>query len=125
MANELRSYDLTLVEFNFLTISLEIGREVTATEMAQLLPVDPPRISRVVSALVAKGLLRRRRLRNDRRIVMLCLTDEGMDLTLRARQGADIIAARITEGISVEEKRVFMSVISKIAANHVAVRWTK
>ena len=37
---------------------------------------------RVVTKMVDRGLMRRRRPRNDRRVVFLTLTDEGKALTL-------------------------------------------
>ena len=44
--------------------------ECTTTQLAQILPVTPSLISRVVTKMVNRGLMRRRRLRNDRRIVI-------------------------------------------------------
>ena len=53
----------------------------TSTELLQLIPVGAPRMSRIVAKLVERRLLRRRRLRNDRRVVILALTQEGTSLT--------------------------------------------
>ncbi len=59
------------------------GREEwTASQLAQSLPVNASRISRQVAKMVGMGLMRRRRLRNDRRVVMLSLTAGGKKLTL-------------------------------------------
>ena len=44
----------------------------------QILPVKAPRISHVVTKLVDRGLMSRRR----RRVVMLALIEEGKTLTL-------------------------------------------
>ena len=118
MAKEVAPYGLTPMEFSLLRICLE--KECTATQMAQVLPVDGARISRIVTGLVDKGLLRRRRLRDDRRIVMLRLSDEGRDLTSLVLQNMKRYDAMLTEGIGEEEMRVFMSVTARIIANHAA-----
>ncbi len=96
--------------------------ERTATQLAQVLPMDGSRISRVVTDLVDKGLLSRRRLAEDRRIVMLSLTSEGMELTSRIFQKMQDYYAEITEGISEEEMQAFSSVRARILANHASMQ---
>ena len=104
------------LEYSLLWNCLEGER--TATQLAQVLPVDGSRISRVVTVLVDKRLLRRRRLRSDRRIVMLSLTEEGFELTSRVFQNMQRHYVMLTEGIGEEEMRVFESVASSIIANY-------
>ena len=123
LANELTPYHLTPMEFNLLRFCLgEQGQgEITATQLAQMLPVDASRVSRIVTALADRGLLRRRRLREDRRVVMLHLSDEGRDLTLRAVAAMDAFAANLMVGISEDDIEVFVSVFSRMVANHAAL----
>jgi DNA-binding MarR family transcriptional regulator len=118
MAKEVAPYGLTSLDFSLLKVCLE--KESTATQLAQVLPVDGARISRIVTGLVDKGLLRRRRLRNDRRIVMLRLSEEGRELTSVVLQKMKRYDTMLTEGIGEEEMRVFVSVTARIIANHAA-----
>ena len=120
MAKEVELYGLTYLEFTLLRNCLD--KESTATQLAQVLPGDGARISRIVTGLVDKGLLRRRRLRNDRRIVMLRLSEEGRELTGRVISSIKSYNAMLTEGIGEEEMRVFESVTSRIVANHAAMQ---
>ncbi len=120
MANEVAPYGLTSMEFSLLRHCLE--EECTATHLAQVLPVDGSRVSRLVTGLVEKGLLRRRRLRSDRRIVMLRLSDEGRELTSDIVEKMKLYDAMLTEGIDEEEMRVFVSVSARIVANHAAMQ---
>ena len=121
LAKELAPYHLTPMEFNLLRFCLiEQGEEITATKLAQMLPVDASRVSRIVTAVVDRGLLVRRRLPEDRRVVMLHLSDEGRDLTLRALGSMDAFVARLMEGASEDDIRVFVSVFSTMVANHSA-----
>ena len=114
-------YGLTTLEFDCLGFCLDQDKETTATELASHLPVDASRVSRIVTMLVDKGLLRRRRLRTDRRIVMLRLSSEGRALALQVRRSVNQFVARLVEGISERELQGFVSVASTITANHDAV----
>ena len=114
-------YNLTIVDFNCLWFCLDWEKETTVTELASRLPVDASRVSRVVTTLVDKGLLRRRRLRTDRRIVMLSLSDEGKELALQVRRSVDLFVDRLTEGLSESELQGFASVASTLIANHDAI----
>ncbi len=120
MATELAPDRLTPMEFRLLRHCLE--GECTATHLAQVLPVDGSRISRLVTGLVDRGLLRRRRLRNDRRIVMLRLSDEGAELTGRMIERVERYDAVLLAGLSDREMRVFRDVTARIVANHAAAR---
>ena len=89
----------------------------TSTELLKLIPVGAPRMSRIVAKLVERRLLRRRRLRNDRRVVILALTQEGTSLTndmdLRMRE----YEASLTAGVTEEELAVFFRVTQRILLN--------
>ena len=115
-------YNLTATEFNLLRVCLRRQEECTATELARILPVDTSRISRMVTILVDRGLLRRRRLPSDRRVVMLSLSEEGVELTSRILRSIDRNSARLTEGIDEDEIHVFTSVAYRIVANHDAIQ---
>ncbi|MDE2756832.1 MAG: MarR family transcriptional regulator [Acidobacteriota bacterium] len=122
LAEEVAPHGLALQEFNLLRACYELARECTATELARLLPVDPARISRIVNTLVDNGLLRRRRTREDRRVVMLRLSEEGRELTSRILRDIRRYDAKLTEGVGADEMQVFLSVTAKIIANHAAMQ---
>ena len=115
MTQEVAPRGVTGLEYSLLWYCLDGER--TATQLARVLPVDGSRISRVVTRLVDRGYLRRRRLRSDRRIVMLSLTEEGQELTTRISQNMQRHYSMFREGIGEEEMRVFASVASRIIAN--------
>ena len=88
--------------------------ELTATELARVLPVDASRISRLVTRMVDRKLLIRRRLRHDRRVVMLRLSEDGNELTAELRRRVQAYYSTITENVSDEEMRVFRSTVFKM-----------
>ena len=121
-AKEAARYNLTAHELNLLSACLRRKEECTATELARILPVDASRISRIVTILVDRGLLRRRRLPSDRRVVILSLSEEGVELTSRILDSINQNDARLMEGIDEDEISVFASVVSRVVANHDAMQ---
>ncbi|MYD65672.1 MAG: winged helix-turn-helix transcriptional regulator [Chloroflexi bacterium] len=119
MAAEVAPHGLSPLEFHLLRYCMDGER--TATQLAEVLPVDGSRVSRLVTGLVDKGMLRRRRLRSDRRVVMLRLSDEGRELTTRIVENMRGYDAMLTAGIGAEDLSVFASVSARIIANHAAM----
>ena len=112
-----------LIPLDFALLRFFLGNEQwTTTQLAQVLPVKISRISRVVAKLVDMSLMRRRRPRNDRRVVFLTLTGEGRALTLDLQRRVHSYEAVLSEGVDEEEMLVFASVTSKVMANYAARR---
>lgn len=120
-SNELDPYDLAPIEFSLLRFCLE-RTECTATELAEELPIDASRISRLVNRLFDKGLLIRQRQTDDRRVVMLQLSDHGRELTTALRDRIQAFYARITEDVDEAEMDVFVAVTSKINDKYASLK---
>ena len=120
MEDEVSAYELTPLEFMLLRSCVE-REECTATDLAEDLPVDASRISRLVTSLVDKGLLMRHRIRDDRRVVMLRVSNRGNELTSLLMERIQAYDAMLMRDISAEEMAVFTSVTSKIVANYSAL----
>ena len=116
LADEVTPYGLIPSEFNLLRTCVENG-PCTATQLAEVLPVDASRISRMVTRLVNLGLLRRQRLRSDRRVVLLHLTDRGSDLTSRVDERVQEHVAELLRGVSEDEMQAFTLLSEKISRN--------
>ena len=113
-------YDLTPIDVRLLLICREMD-ECTATQLARLLPVDAGRISRVVNTLVEMDLLRRRRQREDRRVVMLRLTPHGEEVTAEVARSLQEYFARLTEGLSERQIDAFTAAAQRIVDNYEAI----
>ena len=120
IAREMTPHNLLPLDVHLLTICREIG-ECTATQIAQLLPVDAARISRLVNGLVERDLLIRRRPRSDGRIVLLRPSTEGEELTAEVAQRMQEFYAGLTCGLTEEELRAFTATALQIIANHEAM----
>ena len=112
-----------LIPLDFALLRLFLEREEwTTTQLAEALPVNVSRVSRVVTKMVGMGLMRRRRRRSDRRVVALALTEEGKALTLELHRRVQAYDARLSVGVHEEELAVFASVLSKVMANYTALQ---
>jgi len=110
-------HGLTPMDYALLRLFLRREQWI-ATHMAEMLPVKPSRISRLVAKLVDMGLMRRRRHRSDRRVVFLTLTDDGKVLTLDLYRRIEAYEATLQQGVSDNEKSVLVSSTAKIMANY-------
>jgi DNA-binding MarR family transcriptional regulator len=83
--------------------SLERHGAMTPGELADHEKVQPPSMTRVISALVESQLVRREPHASDRRQVVLTATDAGRDLVIRARRRREAwLAQRLQELSSAE-----------------------
>jgi MarR family 2-MHQ and catechol resistance regulon transcriptional repressor len=76
MTRALQPFDLTLPQFNVLTILLVLG-ELPTYEIAKHMVEATPGITRLVTTLNAKGYVRRSQSAGDRRQQLCSLTKEG------------------------------------------------
>ena len=93
------------------------GEANTLTGLARVIPVDAAAISRQVDKLVAKGLVRRRRLSRDRRTVRLELTEAGRTLAPELAKCVHANNARFLTGISADEQAALIATIEKMLTN--------
>ena len=86
----------------------------TLTALARIIPVDAAAISRHLDKLGDKGLIRRRRLRSDRRTVRIELTEAGRDLVPKLAPLVQANFARFLSGATPDEYAVFIEIIRKM-----------
>lgn len=107
---------LTPLQFAMIRLFLT-DEEWTVSELADVLPVEVPAVSRHVTRLVDRGILYRRRQGNDRRFVLLKLTEEGRKLGLELQSKEHLHEEALVDGIDEVEVEAFLSTISKILNN--------
>jgi DNA-binding MarR family transcriptional regulator len=84
--------------------TLERHGAMTPGELAEHEKVQPPSMTRVISALVEAQLVRREPHSSDRRQVVLTATEAGRDLVRKARQRREAWLARRLNELSPEER---------------------
>jgi DNA-binding MarR family transcriptional regulator len=97
----------------------------TPIAMARDLSVDPAALTRALTRLETKGLLRRERSTQDRRVVHLWLTDEGRAVAEHVPGVlADVLNAHLT-GFSHEEWLLLLRLLQRMMANGEALKAAK
>ncbi len=76
-----KQFGLTATQYNILRILRGAGKDgVTCSQAAERMVTADPDITRLLDRLEARGLLRRERDTNDRRVVLSRITPEGLAL---------------------------------------------
>lgn len=120
MAQIVSAHGLTHIDFALLRLFLGV-EEWTTTQLAQKLPIAVSGISRSVTKLVDMGLIQRRRLLSDRRVVILTLTEEGLKLTQDLHVRVQAFDSRLCEGVSDEDMAALAAVTSRVVRNYAAL----
>jgi DNA-binding MarR family transcriptional regulator len=84
--------------------ALERHGAMTPGELAEHEKVQPPSMTRVISALVDAELVRREPHLTDRRQVVLTVTDVGRDLVVKARRRRDAWLTKRLAELTPEER---------------------
>ena len=93
------------------------GRGRTAAALAQELEVNAGAMTRTLDRLEAKGLLRRNRSEQDRRLVMLELTPEGERVAARVPAVLAAVYNAHLAGFSEAEFALLRSMLSRMVEN--------
>lgn len=94
----------------------------TVACMARELEIDPGAMTRSVDRLEAKGLLRRERSTEDRRVVHLVLTDEGRKLARRVPPVMAQVLNDHLKGFSEAEWQQLLGFLNRMMSNGEALR---
>jgi MarR family transcriptional regulator, organic hydroperoxide resistance regulator len=95
--------------------SLEPGRELPMSALADALLCDASNVTGIVDRLEAHGLIERRAAAYDRRVKLLGLTDEGVRVRAEVSRRLNVPPAEIA-GLSQADKRALRDIIKRALA---------
>jgi DNA-binding MarR family transcriptional regulator len=98
-------------------LSCDLEEASTAAELAALYGLEASSITRLVDRLEKKRLIERTRSRSDRRKAMLALTRRGKAVLQRAVKIAGPIATATWKGVTEEERKNLIAIITKVLNN--------
>ncbi|MBL4861459.1 MAG: MarR family transcriptional regulator [Crocinitomicaceae bacterium] len=76
-------FELTMPQFNILRILRGAGEEITVNTIKERMVEKSPNTTRLMDKLIDKGLIVRTRCSEDRRVVYIEITKNGLDLLLK------------------------------------------
>lgn len=112
-SNRLHSY-IDFGTFYRVSSSIRRSRELTMGELSNSLSVPFSKATRIVDSLVADGYLKRLPDPDDRRVIKVALTPEGMKLhsTIEGFTGEHV--QQILSGLTHEERQILFVLIRKV-----------
>lgn len=108
-------YGLGVPEWRVL-VTLGQFREMTATQVGTHSQMHKTKVSRAAAALQEKGLLARRKARNDRRKAHLTLTARGRRIYEELAPAALEFSRELEAGLSANEKQVLDQLLRRLVA---------
>jgi DNA-binding MarR family transcriptional regulator len=110
-----RAPDLSVPQLRTLTfLSARPGAHLS--EVAEHVGIGLPSMSKLVDALVERGLVSRQNARHDRRRVVLLLTGDGAALLDTARRGTIALVAERLQGLSGDNLAVIATAMASLRA---------
>lgn len=107
--------DLSITEIHTIE-AIGMYNERTMSEVAQTLKITVSTLTTAINKLIKKEYVERKRIEEDRRVVLIKLTEKGkMAFKLHERFHREMISAAI-EGLTLEDEEVLISALDKI--NH-------
>ncbi len=106
--------EVSLPQYRTLVILAGRGPQ-PVIDLADALGVAPPTVTRMCDRLVAKGLVRRRTGRHDRRVVLVSLTPAGRQLVAEVTRRRQAEIARLLDGVTAEEQNQMVVLFNRLA----------
>ncbi len=112
MMRRLELLDLLPSHFRALHL-LASGEKLTMKDLAKRLGMTPPSVTVLTRRLQQKGLIGRARDRDDRRVVLLSLTEEGRKLLDEMLEERLQVMERLLQGLSPEEQQLLLDLLAR------------
>ena len=97
--------------------SLAMGEADSASQLCKGISYDAGAMTRMIDRLESKGLIRRRRDADDRRLVNIELTEQGREAFPKMRQCAMGVLNRFLRGFTQNEARQLESFLNRMLEN--------
>ena len=118
LAADRRLAPLELSAAQFIVIASLVGEErKSASDLCKGISYDAGAMTRMLDRLEGKGLIRRNRSPEDRRLVHLELTEEGRSAYPRMRELSAAVANRFLHGFSKAEARQLEGLLRRMLDN--------
>lgn len=113
---ELEPFGLTGAQFAVLK-NVADGIAETAADLCRTMHYDTGSMTRMLDRLEEKGVLRRERCTQDRRVVYLRITDTGNELLPQLRSAAVRVISRHLAGFTAAEVETLQQYLGRMIAN--------
>ena len=105
--------DLSITEMHIIE-NIGIDKERNMSNTAKDLKITSGTLTTAIDNLIKKGYVERRRSNNDRRVVMIKLTDRGADAHKSHKNFHIDLVRSAVENLSINEEEVLIKILSSI-----------
>jgi len=116
-SDEMEQYGLNGCHAVYLTILNQYEEGITAAKLGELCYKDKSDVSRMISVMEKKGLVKKERVHKNFYRALLKLTDEGKQAAALVQERAMKAVEVAGKGISEEKREVFYQVLRQISDN--------
>ena len=95
--------------------TLGSGEHYTMGELADIVLMNPPTLTKLVDRMVANGLVHRQLAPEDHRRVRLVLTDAGLELVEKVRRHVEVQNDDILERLGEENARIVQEALRSLS----------
>lgn len=106
--------DLSVTEIHVIE-AISIDKERTMSEVAYDLSITVGTLTTAINKLIKKGYVDRRRIEEDRRVVLITLTEKGKEVYKFHEEFHNDMIKYTIDSFSIEEEMVLVSALKKIS----------
>lgn len=110
----LKAYGISTQQFNILRVLRSTNDWLAMNQVNELLIIKSPNITRLADKLVTKQLVKRKRCDEDRRVVFVQITDEGLELLAQIDIKHEGELSAYMDSFTVEEAIMMTKILKKI-----------
>lgn len=110
----LKQWGISPEQFNILRILRGTPQGLPTLEVGARMVSRGCNISRLVNKLVAKGYVKRERVKNDRRIIVLMITEKGMSVLKGAAPHIDSAVRNALDGITSKQIDSAVGILDRV-----------
>jgi MarR family transcriptional regulator, lower aerobic nicotinate degradation pathway regulator len=110
--------DLSIIQTRLLGVLRD--RQPTMNELAKLLDLDKSSVTGLVDRAERRGLVRRIPSQEDRRAVMVALTQQGRSLISRAAADFEADVSALLARVSPRDREALSALVSRVLVTHAA-----
>jgi DNA-binding MarR family transcriptional regulator len=114
---ELAALEISSAQYVVISVLAQRGGVDSACQLCKDISYDGGAMTRMIDRLEAKGLIRRRRCADDRRLVKIELTDVGREALPKLRACSVQVLNRFLRGFSQSEARQLELFLARILQN--------
>ena len=105
---------LSYQQFLVLIVMKKLGENANATEMEKLLDKNTNTLSTILDRMEEKGLVKKIRDTQDRRMVWAVMTEKGKEKLAATTKASWVLFEKLTSSFSPEELKTFDALIEKL-----------